>query len=51
MANTQIAFAFPPDNISPKEKQEKKWGLANAKAIFYHNAAYGPAMFYNKAKE
>lgn len=47
MANPKIANAFPPHDVSPKEKSQKKWGLQSAKAIWFHNDAYAPALFYN----
>ena len=47
-ANTKIAVAFPPDNVAPAKKLEKQWGLQTAKAIWYHNSAYGPGLFYNR---
>lgn len=46
--NTKIASAFPPHDVSPKEKANKdKWGKQAAKAIMFHNDAYAPTLFYN----
>jgi hypothetical protein len=45
--NSKIANAFPPHNVSAREKGGKKWGLQGAKAIWFHNDNYAPTLFYN----
>lgn len=46
-SNRYVANSFPPHNVPPTEKRSKKWGKQGAKAIWYFNEAYAPAMFYN----
>src|SRR5689334_5690368 len=46
---TRIAVSFPPHDVSPKEKADKKkWGLPNFQAAWYHNENQIPALFYQQ---
>ena len=47
--NQYIATAFPPHDVSPKEKSDKKkWGLPNFQAAWYHNEGTAPPLFFSQ---
>lgn len=45
--NNKISASFPRHDISPEKKAKKEWGAQAAKAIWFHNDQFAPAIFYN----